>query len=250
VHGVLEALGAERDEVLRIGSALDGPAWEAPSGCAGWSVKDVVGHMGALFWAAVDPTVLPDVTAMGTEHAQDVWVATRRGMSGPQILEDYASVSEKAFSVLELVAGVDDAVDLGDLGTYPGHILPTAFCFDHYTHIRADLFGPRGPLPGPVPPSDELRLDPTLEWIEAAVPQQNRAILASEDFVAADIVITGIAARRIRVGKPTGPAAATVRSDADTLVRWITQRGDWQSLDVHCEGEAGTLAVLQRLKVF
>jgi hypothetical protein len=41
-----------------------------------------------------------------------------------------------------------------------------------------------------------------------------------------------------------------VRSDADTLVRWITQRGDWKSLGVQAEGDPATLAALQGLKVF
>jgi MDMPI C-terminal domain len=194
--------------------------------------------------------LLPDASGLGTEEIAEVWVTSRRGMSGPQVLDDYAAVSEQALAVLEVMAGVDDEMDLGDLGTYPVRVLPTAFCFDHYTHIRADLFAPRGTLRGPVPPSDELRLAPTLEWIEAAVPQQNRAVLESDEFKTADIVLSGIASRTIRIGHPTGPASATVRSDADALVRWITQRGDWQSLGVEAEGDPATLAVLRRIKVF
>jgi hypothetical protein len=198
----------------------------------------------------VDLSVLPDATDLSTEEAAEVWVASRRGMSGAQVLEDYATVSEQALPVLEVMAGVDDEMALGDLGTYPVRVLPTAFCFDHYTHIRADLFAPRGSLPGPVPASDELRLGPTLEWIEAAIPQQNRAILESDGFEAADVVISGTAARTIRIGNPTGPASATVHSDADALVRWVTQRDDWQSLGVEPEGDSKALGVLQSIKVF
>src|SRR6516165_2283331 len=73
---MFEALAADREEVLRIGSGLDAQAWEAPSGCTGWSVKDVVAHMGSLFWAAIDPSVLPDVEGLGTEQAAEVWVAS------------------------------------------------------------------------------------------------------------------------------------------------------------------------------
>jgi hypothetical protein len=47
-----------------------------------------------------------------------------------------------------------------------------------------------------------------------------------------------------------GSASATARSDADTFVRWVTQRGYWQSLGVDADGDVRTLAVLQRLKVF
>ena len=247
---VVEALAAERVEVLRIGSGLDETGWDSPSGCQGWSVKDLVGHMGSLFWTVVDLSVLPDVTGMSTEEAAEAWVASRRGLSGAQVLDEYATVSEQAMCVLEAMAGIDDELDLGDLGTYPVRILPTAFCFDHYTHIRADLFAPRGPLPGPVPVSDELRLGPTLEWIEAAIPQQNRTILESDRFGAADLVVSGTPARTIRIGNPTGPASATAYSDADALVRWITQRGDWPSLGVETEGDAAALGMLQLIKVF
>ncbi len=250
MNQAVEALAADREEVLRIGSRLDTAGWDSPSGCQGWTVKDLVAHMGSLFWTVVDLSVLPDTTGMSTEEAAEVWVASRRGMTGAQVLDDYATVSEQALSVLEVMAGVDDEMALGDLGTYPVRVLPTAFCFDHYTHIRADLFGPRGPLPGPVPASDELRLGPTLEWIEAAIPQQNRAILESDRFEAADVVISGTAARTIRIGNPTGPTSATAHSDADTLVRWITQRGDWQSLGVEAEGDPETLGVLHLIKVF
>ena len=80
--------------------------------------------------------------------------------------------------------------------------------------------------------------------------EAHRAVLESSGFDAADIVIWGTAARTIRIGKPAGPASATARSDAGTLVRWVTRRGDWQSLGVDADGDARTLAVLQRLKVF
>lgn len=250
MNRAVEALAADRGEVLKICSGLDADDWAAPSGCAGWSVKDVIAHMGALFWNATEPSALPDTAGLGTEEAQEVLVGSRRGMSGPQVLDDYAAVSGRALPVLETLAGLGDEMALGDLGTYPARILPTAFCFDHYTHIRADLFAPRGPLPGPAPEADELRLAPALEWIQAAVPQQNRAVLESIGFTAADIVISGTAARTIRIGQAAGPASATARSDADTFVRWITQRGDWRSLGVDADGDTRTLAVLQRLKVF
>jgi uncharacterized protein (TIGR03083 family) len=245
----IEALRADRADLLGICAGLDTTAWSAPSGCPGWSVKDVVAHMGALYWGVVDPTVLPDTSGLGTEAAQEVLVGSRRSLTPEEVLDDYATVSEKALTVIAGLAGADFEVPLGDLGTYQARILPTAFCFDHYTHIRADLFAPRGPLAGPVPPSDELRLGPALVWIEAALPQQNAAILERVEG-AADIVITGTAARTIRVGDPAGPAAALVRSGGDACVRWITQRATWEDLGVHAEGDPGVLSALRGLKIF
>jgi hypothetical protein len=176
-----EALGADRAALLGICAGLDAASWEAPSGCAGWSVKDVVSHMAALYWAVVDPSVLPDLTALGTEEGQELVVQSRRSMTAEQTMNDYATVSEMAIAILETFEGVDMEMPLGDLGTYPVSVLPTAFCFDHFTHIRADLFAPRGPFDGAVPASDELRVTPTLDWIDAALPQQNRALLDAFD---------------------------------------------------------------------
>jgi Mycothiol maleylpyruvate isomerase N-terminal domain len=244
-----EALSADRTALIGICSGLDASDWNAPSGCSGWSVKDVVSHMAALYWVVVDPTVVPDTSAIGTEEGQELVVQSRRKMTADETLHDYSTVSEKAIAILDTFEGVDVEMAVGDLGTYPMSILPTAFCFDHYTHIRTDLFAPRGPFNGPLPPSDELRVTPALDWIEVAVPQQNSALLDGLDG-GADIVITGTGARRIRVGRADGEASAVVRSDADSCVRWITQRADWKDLEVEVEGDTTTLALVQHLKVF
>lgn len=244
-----EALAADREALIGICTRLDQDSWEAPSGCPGWSVKDLVSHMGALYWAVVDPSVLQNTPDMGTEDGQELVVRSRRSMTSDQTLDDYATVSEKAIATLLSFDGVDEEIPLGDLGTYPLSVLPTAFCFDHFTHIRTDLFSPRGPFNGPAPASDELRVRPTLEWIDVALTQQNSELLQGLDG-GAEIVITGAGARTIRVGNADGVASAIVRSDADTCVRWITQRAPWKDLEVETEGDAVSLALVERLKVF
>jgi uncharacterized protein (TIGR03083 family) len=245
----LDALQADRAELLRTCGALDESGWRSESGCPGWSVQDLVAHMGTLFWAVVDPSALPDVAGLPTEAAGEVYVQSRRAQSAAEVLDDYAAVSDKAMAALAGFAGVEAEVPLGDLGTYPAQALPAAFCFDHYTHIRADLFAPRGPLTGPLPPSDELRLHPTLDWIEAALPQQNRPLVESLTGTV-EVVITGPAARTIRLGPPSGPVLARVSSDGDGCVRWITQRATWEEVGGRAEGEADVLAGMRGLKVF
>ena len=136
-------------------------------------------------------------------------------------------------------------VPLGDAGTYPASMLPSAWSFDHYTHIRADLFGPRGPLAGPAPPSDELRIAPALDWIEAALPQQNAAAVMAGSF---ELQILGTGARTIKFG--SGHAIATISSDAPSFVRWITQRGTWAELGVRAAGDEEALSAASKLKVF
>jgi uncharacterized protein (TIGR03083 family) len=241
------ALRADRDAILELGTGLTEAGWAAASGCPGWSAKDVVAHMGALLRLVLDPSSLPDTTGLGTEQAQEVYVASRRPWSAARVLADYEWVSLPAFEALEGLAGLDLEVPLGDLGTYPAALVPAAYAFDHYTHIRADLFPPRGPLPGPPPPSDELRLVPALDWIEAALPQQNAGVLAALTG-AVRISVTGPGARTIQVGP--GEPVAEVSSDAPALVRWITQRGDWEQLGVKPCGDERQLGLVAQLKVF
>src|SRR6202044_3093528 len=223
------ALRADRDAILELGTGLTEAGWAAASGCPGWSAKDVVAHMGALLRLVLDPSSLPDTTGLGTEQAQEGYVADRRPRAAARVLEDYEWVSLPAFEALEGLAGLDLEVPLGDLGTYPAPMIPAAYAFDHYTHLRADLFAPRGPLAGPPPPSDELRLGPALDWIEAALPQQNAERVAALAG-SVQISVTGPAARTLRVG--AGDPVAEVSSDAPAFVRWVTQRGSWPELGV------------------
>ena len=244
----VRALEADRSALLEICGAVDGPEWEAESGCSGWTVKDVVSHMGALFWSVVDPSSLPDTAGMPTERAQEALVEARRVMSPREVVEDYATVSQEAIEALAGLVAADFELELGDLGTYPARVIPLAFCFDHYVHIRCDLVRPGGPLPAKAPASDELRVGPMLDWVEAALPQQNRQLL---DRLAGpvELVVSGTGSRTIRLGSD-GAILATVRSDADAFVRWITQRGDWEALGVQASGDPGVLAEIRRLKVF
>jgi len=241
----IEAVKADRAALLDICAHLSPTDWEASSGCQGWTVQDLIAHLGALFWAMVDPSKLPDTTGMPTETAQEALVGSRRGLSAAEVLADYTDVSEIALQRLAEIAELDLELPLGDLGTYPAALLPNAYAFDHFTHIRADLFRPRGPFGGPPPSSDELRLQPALDWIEAALPQQNPGAAEAGLF---ELQVTGPIARIISFGK--GQAMATISSDADAFVRWITQRGEWEELGVQAAGDEPALSAARKLKVF
>jgi hypothetical protein len=168
-------------------------------------------------------------------------------MTGDQVLADYESVSAAAIPRLARMGGQDFELPLGDLGTYKASTVPTAYSFDHYVHIRLDLFAPRGPLTGPPPPSDELRCAPALDWIAAALPQQNAGAVASLPGVV-EFVITGPGARTIEAGsgKPLGQVSMT----APAFIKVITRRGDWAEAEIKPTGDQLTPATLAGLKVF
>lgn len=246
-HQAVEALRADRDVVLDLASRLSDEEWDAESGCPGWTVRDVVAHMGSLFWEVVDPSVLPDVDGMGTERAQEVRVAERRTWSAQRVVTDYETVSRRALDALEALAQVDVTLPLGDLGTYPASAVPNAFAFDHFVHIRADLFAPRGPLARARPPVDALRTEPTLDWIEQALAQQCAGVVDALPGTAR-LEVTGPVPRTISIG--SGGVVATVSSDAWAFVMWTTQRGSWEDLDVTADGDPDALSALRKIHVF
>jgi uncharacterized protein (TIGR03083 family) len=243
---VIEAIRADRDALVEISRGLSAQQWQAASGCAGWRVQDVVSHLATTFWAVVDGTQLPDVEGLPFEQAAEVMVQSRQQLTPEAALADYEQVSGAALQqVLPAMATLDMEIPMGDGGTYPAAMLANAYAFDHYVHIRQDLFGPRGPLDGPPPPSDEPRLAATLDWIEAALPQQNPG---AADQATLEFVLTGPAARTIGFG--SGAPKGTATSDVPTFVRYITQRGTWPELGVQASGDAPALAVARQLRVF
>ena len=114
-------------------------------------------------------------------------------------------------------------------------------------HIRYDLFAPDGPFRGEPPASDELRLGPTLDWIEAALPQQNSELLGGMDK-AVEVRLSGVDGRTLQIGD--GDVAGQIDCDAAAFVRWVTQRGSWESLGVNAQGDPATLEVVRQLNVF
>jgi len=243
----IRGLEADRGALLEICAGLTDADWKADSGCAGWSVQDVVAHLGALFWMVVDPSVLPDVSGLPTERAQDRLVAARRSLGPQQTMADYEEVSAEAIGRLAGLEAEDFEISLEDFGTYEAWVLPNAYCFDHYTHIRADLFAPRGPLTGDPPPSDEQRLVPTVTWIAAAAPHQNAALLATLTG-SVEIVVHGPGSRTIKLGP--GEPVARIATDAPGLARWITQRATWEDTGAQAAGDQRHLAAARKLKVF
>jgi uncharacterized protein (TIGR03083 family) len=243
----VDALQADRDALLKVCAGIRDEEWSAPSGCEGWTVKDVVGHVGALFWLVVDPSTLPDASGLATEKAQDVYVDSRRSWPPDRVVEDYEAVSTQAIEALRALATQEFEVPLGDLGTYPASLLPNAYAFDHFTHLRADLFAPRGPLQTALPPVDRPRVEATMDWIEAALPQQNAPLIHRLAGVV-ELEVDDLAAGTIRVGQ--GEPVARIISDSVALVRWVTQRGSWEELDVEASGPDEALSLARRFHVF
>jgi uncharacterized protein (TIGR03083 family) len=242
----IKAIEKDREELLAICRQLPKSVWAKASGCAGWSVQDLVSHMACSYWLAVDSSKLPDPGKLPAERAADLYVESRRSMTPEQVVRDYESVSLRGLEVLSAVEVQDVQIPLGDVGTYPASVVPTALAFEGFVHIRYDLFPPRGPLAGQPPATDELRLMPTLAWIEASLPQQNWDLLKGMAR-AVEIRLDGMCARELRIGE--GDVAARVTTDSQAFVRWVTQRGTWEQLGVQAEGDPCALKIVRELRV-
>ncbi|WP_082947612.1 DinB family protein [Mycobacterium sp. E2479] len=244
----LDAIVEEREIVLELCSQLPDAMWEKDSGCAGWSVQDLLSHMACSFWLAVDPSTLPSPGELPAERAADLYVASRRSMTPKEVVADYESVSAQGLEVLAAIETQEIDIPIGDVGTYPASVVPTTFVFESFIHVRYDLFPPDGPLQGEAPPVDELRLAPTLDWIEAALPQQNVRLL--NDLPASvEVSLDGLCGRTLHIGERP-EVAARITTDSQVFVRWVTQRGTWEDLGVQTEGDPSSLDIVRRLRVF
>jgi len=243
----LIALGNERREVLKLYRSLDDDEWALPSDCAGWSVQDVLAHLSASFHptrSLARALRNPDI-----EEVNEVLVAERRRRTPGEQLVEYETWAGRAIAVLGLFQRRPFSslpVPLANLGTHPAHWLANAAVFDHYTHLRVDLLAPFGPIDREPPPSDPLRLRPTIAWmIELVSVLAGPALADLDGEVELRLVgpggglwtLEGAVERcRIRRG-PALSAAARVTSTTQEFPIWGTKRRDWRTRDVELSGD-------------
>lgn len=245
----VEGLRAEREAILEIARSLDDDEWLAPSDCAGWTVRDVLAHMGSILHGVIDPAYMADVSA-GTEPAMEPLVAERREWPIEKVVEEYETYSEQVANLAEMAQQPpmsETMVPMGDLGTHPMSMLASTFTFDAYCHLRNDILRPHGPIDRPEPPRDETRLRPTVEWMLAGLPWMSERELA---FVDRPITLTltgpgggmwtigpGGDEGRVLVADGADGGVATVTSTDHDFVIWATNRRPWRDY-VKVEGDA------------
>src|SRR6201998_3217188 len=234
---------AAAGDLVDIGRGLDDTAWQTPSAAAGWSVRDVISHIGCLLellQAAVRGEAVPD---SGIEALNDAMVAERRTWDNTRILENVQKQLEQAIATFiplqdEPMASVE--APMLDLGTYPLHGIADMFTFDMTTHLRYDILAPRGPITRQLPPIDEVRLGPSVSWLLAAI-QKGNAPPPSHLIAPLAFRLTGPAAANILVSTEAGvitvnplrssdKPAATLTSTTGDFLAWSTTRLPWRAL--------------------
>lgn len=255
-------LRAESEAVVQIARSLSAEEWNAPSDCDGWAVRDVIAHMASIMHGVVDPSRMPDLSG-GTEEAMEVPVAQRRAWTIEEVLAEFETFSGQLADLgatLQELPASDTLLPMYDLGTHPMSMLPSSFLFDTYCHLRNDILKPNGPIDRPEPPRDEMRLQPTVEWMLAGLPWMCARQLAFVDRPI-NLVLTGLGGGTWSIG-PCGEdsrvlvgegafdgAVATVTSDTHDFVIWGTQRRPWAQLTTVTGDAAYTGRVLDGFQI-
>jgi uncharacterized protein (TIGR03083 family) len=262
----VEAFGADREEVLRVAKSLSADEWQQPSDCDGWRVQDVIAHMANVCRTVVDPGSLPEGVPGDLEATQAAQAEAHRTWTAEQVLADYEDVSAKA---LESVAGLqapgmaETMIPIENAGHYPLHLVVNAFAFDHYCHLRFDILQPNGPIDRPAPPSDDLRMEATLEWLLAGVPQMAADAMRAAVTRPIALSLTGPGGGdwtfepasgdglvNVVDGRSAGAAAAITSSTEDFVV-WGTHRRPWNERSVAFDGDADYAAkVVEAIHLF
>lgn len=228
------------DEVKQVVSSLTDDEWSLPSGCGGWTVKDLVAHMSSNFKEVVEPSPPPpDPVNLPAERLMDMLVEPRKDWSNSAVLDEYLQYCDGAVAVLTALQDeplASTVIPLADLGHYPMNQLADAFAFDHYCHLRIDLLQPIGPVARVLPRVDDALVAPAVGWMLTGIPQMQPG-LHEQLHGAIRLVLTGPGGASWRIARDgdaisvtadDGAADATVTSSAHDFVLWGTKRTPWR----------------------
>src|SRR5581483_6121905 len=118
-----DVLGAEADRVYAFYAGLSGPAWSAPTRCAGWDRKDLLAHLLSTeeyTRACLDDRVdayVKQAGDVGYERLNEVLVQRRRGEDGARLLAEWRAAA--AANHRELRERGPDAQLATSAGPYP-----------------------------------------------------------------------------------------------------------------------------------
>lgn len=229
-------------DIITVAETLAEADWQTPSAASGWTIQDVVTHVGCLLGdlvAAVNHQPLPDI---GIETLNDLQVAERPSQTGAEtiaFLNDQFSQALSAFEPLQDEPAASTQTQMLDLGSYPLHSIADMFTFDMTTHLRYDILSPLGPIASDVPALDEELLVPSVTWLLAGVPKMQPTLISALARPLR-LKLTGPAARDVVISvvdgaitvSPTQPACAdavaTISSTTADFLAWSTRRVNWR----------------------
>jgi uncharacterized protein (TIGR03083 family) len=246
----VSALVHSRQELLSFCESLTEDQWQAASHAEGWSVQDVVAHLGSGCHAMFTPAALTILRGTNIERTNDDLVEVRRTWSSAQVLHEYETWSRRMATLARAVAATPAQhipVRLAELGRFPAGLLLTgALVFDHHTHLRFDIAPAVGrELPAPEP----TQLAASIEWMNAVLGNQIRAGGIRGLVAPLTLELRGrggstwaLTPDGVRPG--TDKAAATIVGHAEEFPEWATRRAPWRDRNIELLGDADYAATI------
>lgn len=237
------ALRAERSKLLTLVARLHDSQWEADSHAAGWTVHDVVAHLGSGCHAIFSPRAGRMLFGDDIERANDLMVDERRHWNHWAVFDEYRTWSRRVAAIAPAVSRTPLSrvpVPLSELGRFPAGLLLTgALVFDHHTHVEHDVLPALGiPSPG----TDANRMGVVIEWMMAVLGNQ----LAAAKPPWLDRAVTlrlhgqggGVWTISASGTVPASAEASTcIESSAAEFPAWGTKRRDWRDQNVVITGD-------------
>ncbi|HEX6311685.1 MAG TPA: maleylpyruvate isomerase family mycothiol-dependent enzyme [Acidimicrobiia bacterium] len=232
---LVDALEHVWGSIEALGSTLSEAQWKTETECPGWSVQDNVSHITGIESSLLGRPA-PDHTPPELPHvkndmgkANEVWVDSRRGRTGGEVLEEFREVTKARIAALRAMTDDDFAAESWTPAG-PGTVrdlLPFRI-FDSWAHeqdIRRAL-GIPGDLEGAAAELALGRIEGALPYVvgKKVKPADGTTVVFAWDGRTTDLVVTDGRARAL----DTAPADPTVRltMGVDTLVRLGLGRGD------------------------
>jgi uncharacterized protein (TIGR03083 family) len=239
----IDGMRAAGDELLEVARSFDDAEWQTPSAAAGWTVLDVVSHVGCLLellQGAVNGAEAPD---LGIEALNEAMLAERRDWEPARTLDNVEKQLDQAIEVFtplqdEPTASVE--IPMLDLGVHPLHAIADMFVFDITTHVRYDILAPRGPIGRQLRRLDTARLEPSVTWLFGGIPTM-QPDLPRHLTAPLALRLTGPAGRDTLIRNTSGAItveplqtadtpAATLTSTTTDFLAWATTRLSWRAL--------------------
>ncbi|OBC12076.1 hypothetical protein A5784_03800 [Mycobacterium sp. 852013-50091_SCH5140682] len=244
------ALRAERAELLDLCHTLSDSQWRLPSMAPGWTVQDVVSHIGAGCHAIFTTESLKLLLSKDIEQSNDEMVWARRVRRPDETVAEYERWSARIIQLATLVTKSPLTrlpVPLAELGRFPvGLLLTGAMVFDHHTHMRHDLAPALGLSPSPPAPR---RMAVVIDWMLAVLGNQLRSGRPEWLSRPVGLRLTGPGGgawtiqRDGRILSGIERPAVEIVGDSSDFPSWATKRSDWRDYDINIVGDTGYGAV-------
>lgn len=243
------ALRTESAVMTEFASSLTDSQWSAPSTAAGWTIADVVGHIGSTAHNMYIPAGIRAASQPSLEVVNEGPVQVRRTWSRHQVMAEFKSATRTSARLLAVVRRTPMRavpMRLNELGTFPMALLVGgALVFDLHTHLRHDM---APALDMQAPPTDANRMRAVLDWMTAVLSNETAKTPAPGIDAGLTLTLSGPGGGTWWIDKDglatpgSRTPAARITVPAISFPDWGTQRSSWRDADVEIVGDADLAA--------